>query len=190
MRSAICSPTRAPASPALVFYQLRGLWKTCHQQLSQFATDLTRQQEAREAARHKSEMRDREESAPRRRGLEAPGGRGRGRSASAAVLAAAQGELDAPDGVLALLQAPPPAEIARGPQAGRADRGCGGRRSARRAQRDQQRGAARVSGHLARCAAQHQSRHHQLRRIAVRARRCVRVWRRAPRRRWRGACTR
>ena len=40
---------------ALVFYQLRGLWKTCHQQLSQFATDLTRQQEAREAARHKTE---------------------------------------------------------------------------------------------------------------------------------------
>lgn len=40
---------------ALVFYQLRGLWKTCHQQLSQFAADLTRQQEAREAAHHKSE---------------------------------------------------------------------------------------------------------------------------------------
>ena len=40
---------------ALVFYQLRGLWKACHQQLSQFATDLTRQQEARETARHKSE---------------------------------------------------------------------------------------------------------------------------------------
>src|SRR6204780_979181 len=40
---------------ALVFYQLRGLGKTCHQQLSQFATDLTRQQEARETARHKSE---------------------------------------------------------------------------------------------------------------------------------------
>ena len=40
---------------ALVFYQLRGLWKTCHQQLSQFASDLTRQQEVREAARHKSE---------------------------------------------------------------------------------------------------------------------------------------
>jgi hypothetical protein len=40
---------------ALVFFQLRGLWKTCHQQLSQFATDLTRQQEAKEAARHKAE---------------------------------------------------------------------------------------------------------------------------------------
>jgi hypothetical protein len=40
---------------ALVFYQLRGLWKTCHQQLAQFAADLTRQQEARETTRHKSE---------------------------------------------------------------------------------------------------------------------------------------
>ena len=40
---------------ALVFFQLRGLWKTCHQQLSQFTTDLTRQQEAKEAARHKAE---------------------------------------------------------------------------------------------------------------------------------------
>jgi hypothetical protein len=40
---------------ALVFYQLRGLWKTCHQNLSAFATDLTRTQEAREAARFKSE---------------------------------------------------------------------------------------------------------------------------------------
>jgi hypothetical protein len=40
---------------ALVFYQLRALWKTCHQQLSSFATDLTRQQEAREMARHKAD---------------------------------------------------------------------------------------------------------------------------------------
>jgi hypothetical protein len=40
---------------ALVFFQLRALWKTCHQQLSTFATDLTRQQEAREAAKHKAE---------------------------------------------------------------------------------------------------------------------------------------
>jgi hypothetical protein len=41
---------------ALVFFQLRALWKTCHQQLSAFATDLTRQQEAREAARHKTDV--------------------------------------------------------------------------------------------------------------------------------------
>jgi hypothetical protein len=41
---------------ALVFYQLRALWKTCHQQLSAFATDLTRQQEAREMARHKADI--------------------------------------------------------------------------------------------------------------------------------------
>jgi hypothetical protein len=40
---------------ALVFYQLRALWKVCHQQLSTFATDLTRQQEAREVAKHKLE---------------------------------------------------------------------------------------------------------------------------------------
>jgi hypothetical protein len=40
---------------ALVFFQLRALWKTCHQQLSAFATDLTRQQEAREVAKHKAE---------------------------------------------------------------------------------------------------------------------------------------
>ena len=41
---------------ALVFFQLRTLWKTCHQQLSTFATDLTRQQEAREVAKHKAEI--------------------------------------------------------------------------------------------------------------------------------------
>jgi hypothetical protein len=40
---------------ALVFFQLRGLWKICHQQLSGFAVDLTRQQEARETAKHQSE---------------------------------------------------------------------------------------------------------------------------------------
>jgi hypothetical protein len=40
---------------ALVFFQLRGLWKTCHQQLSGFAADLTRQQEQRETAKHKAE---------------------------------------------------------------------------------------------------------------------------------------
>ena len=37
---------------ALVFYQLRGLWKACHQQLSGFAVDLTRTQESRETAKH------------------------------------------------------------------------------------------------------------------------------------------
>jgi hypothetical protein len=41
---------------ALVFFQLRALWKTCHQQLSTFATDLTRQQEARETAKHKADI--------------------------------------------------------------------------------------------------------------------------------------
>jgi hypothetical protein len=41
---------------ALVFFQLRTLWKTCHQQLSAFAADLTRQQEARELAKHKADV--------------------------------------------------------------------------------------------------------------------------------------
>jgi hypothetical protein len=40
---------------ALVFFQLRGLWKTCHQQLSGFAADLTRTQEQRETAKHAAE---------------------------------------------------------------------------------------------------------------------------------------
>jgi hypothetical protein len=40
---------------ALVFFQLRALWKTCHQQLSAFAADLTRQQEAREVAKHSAD---------------------------------------------------------------------------------------------------------------------------------------
>jgi hypothetical protein len=41
---------------ALVFFQLRALWKTCHQQLSSFAADLTRQQEAREVAKHSADL--------------------------------------------------------------------------------------------------------------------------------------
>jgi hypothetical protein len=41
---------------ALVFFQLRALWKTCHQQLSTFAADLARQQEAREVAKHQADI--------------------------------------------------------------------------------------------------------------------------------------
>ena len=41
---------------ALVFYQLRALWKSCHQQLAAFAAELTRQQEAREVEKHKTDM--------------------------------------------------------------------------------------------------------------------------------------
>jgi hypothetical protein len=41
---------------ALVFFQLRALWKSCHQQLSTFSADLTRQQEAREVAKHKADV--------------------------------------------------------------------------------------------------------------------------------------
>ena len=40
---------------ALVFYQLRGLWKTCHQQLSGFAAELTRTQQAREMSKHEAD---------------------------------------------------------------------------------------------------------------------------------------
>ncbi len=40
---------------ALVFFQLRGLWKTCHQQLSKFAADLTSTQQQRETAKHTAE---------------------------------------------------------------------------------------------------------------------------------------
>jgi predicted nuclease with TOPRIM domain len=40
---------------ALVFFQLRGLWKTCHQQLSGFAADLMRQAEIRESAKFQAE---------------------------------------------------------------------------------------------------------------------------------------
>ncbi len=47
---------------ALVFFQLRALWKLCHQQLANFASDLTRQQEARESARHHSEALARREA--------------------------------------------------------------------------------------------------------------------------------
>ena len=46
---------------ALVFFQLRALWKACHQQLSTFGADLTRQQEARESAKHTSDAQARRE---------------------------------------------------------------------------------------------------------------------------------
>jgi hypothetical protein len=47
---------------ALVFFQLRALWKACHQQLANFGADLSRQQEARESAKHKSEAQARREA--------------------------------------------------------------------------------------------------------------------------------
>jgi hypothetical protein len=40
---------------AMVFFQLRALWKTCHELLGAFATELTKQQEVREVAKHQSE---------------------------------------------------------------------------------------------------------------------------------------
>ena len=47
---------------ALVFFQLRALWKLCHQQLANFAADLTRQQEARESARHQADAQARRDA--------------------------------------------------------------------------------------------------------------------------------
>ena len=70
---------------ALVFFQLRGLWKTCHQQLVRFATDLTRQQERARRRKHKAEC----EAAKNARLADvdraAAGGGGRGRPAARAV---------------------------------------------------------------------------------------------------------
>ncbi|HVC00608.1 MAG TPA: hypothetical protein VND80_00240 [Steroidobacteraceae bacterium] len=40
---------------ALVFFQLRALWKTCHQRLATFAGELARQQEERESAKFRSQ---------------------------------------------------------------------------------------------------------------------------------------
>lgn len=41
---------------ALVFFQLRALWKTCHAQLAAFTGELTKQQEARELAKHQADV--------------------------------------------------------------------------------------------------------------------------------------
>ncbi len=37
---------------ALVYFQLRALWRSCHHQIARFATDIARQQELREASKH------------------------------------------------------------------------------------------------------------------------------------------
>lgn len=44
---------------ALVYYQLRGLWRACHAQLATFANELERQQEDRERRRQTSEYNQR-----------------------------------------------------------------------------------------------------------------------------------
>lgn len=41
---------------ALVYFQLRALWKLCHQRLAEFAGDLVSQQEVRETARHSADV--------------------------------------------------------------------------------------------------------------------------------------
>jgi hypothetical protein len=66
---------------ALVFYQLRALWKACHQQLATFATELARQHEVREAAAYQSEW-----SARQRERLAQVEERLRGSMANAAVV--------------------------------------------------------------------------------------------------------
>src|SRR5579871_2158229 len=75
---------------ALVFYQLRALWKASHQQLSTFAADLTKTQEARELAKHKADA----EAAKRERLREVDG-----------RLQAAASEADARRADLAAVQA-------------------------------------------------------------------------------------
>ncbi len=40
---------------ALVFFQLRALWKICHQRLAEFAAELSRQQETRQSAKFRED---------------------------------------------------------------------------------------------------------------------------------------
>ena len=127
---------------ALVFFQLRGLWKTCHQQLSR-SPPISR------ASRRRARPPSTRPSARPRRMRASPmstsGCRPRRPRpiSSAAQLAAAQDELLRLTRILALLQAPPAAQVARDGAPGRGGRGRRGRRSARGAQRDQQRGLRR-----------------------------------------------
>ena len=161
---------------ALVFYQLRGLWKTGHQQLIAVrrgsdppaggARDGARTWRECEIASEFA-LADVDSSACRRRCRCRPAARapGRARRTSCTRLTRfwhyfkrrrAQKSLEA---------------LQQGVVAAR----CGRRRAARGAQRHRQRGAAGVSRALARSPAHHQSRDHQLRRIAVRARGRVRA---------------
>jgi hypothetical protein len=77
---------------ALVFFQLRGLWKASHQQLSTFAADLAKTQEARELAKHKADA-----EAARQERLKEVDGRLQAAAAEAdarrAALAAVQAEI-------------------------------------------------------------------------------------------------
>ena len=174
---------------ALVFFQLRGLWKTCHQQLSGFAADLTRTQEARETAKHTADCEaartarladvDQRCSPP----ATAP-------TSTGSNLAGAQTELarltafwhyfeaqTAQQGAgVTLRQAVVVADAAVGEL--HAERSAIGRR-----------GPRGISRHLARRTPQHQPGHHQLRRASVREGGHLRTRRQARRRRWRGAFT-
>ena len=94
---------------ALVFFQLRGLWKTCHQQLSGFATDLTRQAGAARGGEAQVRVRSGQERAPRRRRSSDCRRRRTMRTCSAQHLSDAQERAAALDRILALLRAPPAA---------------------------------------------------------------------------------
>src|SRR5712664_1049326 len=142
---------------ALVFYQLRTLWKTCQQQLSTFAAELTRQQEARVLAKHKVET----EAAKSARLADVD-----------QRLQQAAAEADLQRGHLAAAQN----EIGRLTAFWHYfERRRRSRRSARRAQRDRPRSCGWISRHLARRTPQHQPCHHQFRRIAVRTCRRLRT---------------
>ena len=108
---------------ALVFFQLRGLWKTCHQQLSAFATELTRQQEARETAKHKADC-----DAAKSARLADVDQRLQAAADDADLqrehLNDAQTRAATLDRVVALLQAPPAPEVARLSAARRGRRRC------------------------------------------------------------------
>ncbi len=174
---------------ALVFFQLRALWKTCHQQLSTFAADLTRQQEARETAKHKADL----EAAKNSR-LADVDQRLRGAAAAAdnqrRHLAEAQneiGRLTAFWHYFKRRRRQKSLESLRS-QVVVADAAVGDLHAERSAIEHE--AGARISRHLTGGPPQHQSRHHQLCGIAVRKRRMPMVWRRAPRRRSRAAFTR
>ncbi len=158
---------------ALVFFQLRGLWKICHQQLSTFTSDLTRQQEAKETARHNAEC----EAAKNARLADVER---RLQSAASDAdlnreqLAGAQNELQRLTAFWHYFKRRRLQKSLESLRQGVVSGRCGGRRPACGEERHRQRSAAGVSRHIAECAPQHQSCHHQLRGVAVRARGRVR----------------
>ncbi len=174
MRSAICWAIRRPDSARWCFSSCARCGRPAISSSSTFAADLTRQQEAREIAKHKADI----EAAKNAR-LADVDRRLQGAAAEADLqrrhLAAAQGEI----GRLTAFwhyfkRRRRQKSLESAAQPGR-ERRRRGRRSARRAQRHRQRGGAGVSRPVAGGAPQHQPGHHQLRGTAVRKRRCIRA---------------